>query len=137
MRKRAGVIVTNSDEILLIERVKNGDHYWVIPGGGIEEGEEEKEAACRELQEELSIDVEREQLNPFCHITMNDKDEVYYQIEIERQEFEICGEEKERSNELNIYNPVWIKIEQALKIDLRPEEIKSEIRSAYRGKSIL
>ena len=57
MRRRAGVIVWSGDEILLIQRIKGDRQYWVIPGGGIDEGETSLEAACRELREELELKI--------------------------------------------------------------------------------
>jgi len=51
-----GVICFRGDEVLLIQRGKaprKGD--WSIPGGRIEAGEREQEAALRELMEETAI----------------------------------------------------------------------------------
>jgi 8-oxo-dGTP diphosphatase len=51
-----GVICFRGEDVLLIQRGKaprKGD--WSIPGGRIEKGETEEEAAIRELMEETSI----------------------------------------------------------------------------------
>ena len=57
---RAGVILFNPEtkQILLIHRWKNGEEYFVIPGGGAESGETAVQAAQREIQEELATHVE-------------------------------------------------------------------------------
>ena len=39
-----------------------GHGYWVIPGGGIEDGESEEECVIREMKEETNLDVEIDQL---------------------------------------------------------------------------
>jgi 8-oxo-dGTP pyrophosphatase MutT (NUDIX family) len=51
------LIIVQNDEILLIDRRRNGRSYYVIPGGGVEAGESLAQAAIREAQEELSLDV--------------------------------------------------------------------------------
>lgn len=56
--KRAArtVIVDNEDRIVILD-VNNGD-YYKIPGGGVEEGETDEEAAKREALEESGCEVE-------------------------------------------------------------------------------
>ena len=62
MRNRAGGMLIEDGKILLMHRIKNVDgetrEYYVVPGGGIEEGETLEEATKRELKEEMGIDVE-------------------------------------------------------------------------------
>lgn len=65
MRLRVTLIIVDNDEILLIDRQRNGRSYYVIPGGGVEPGESLAQAARREAQEELSLDVE---LGPLLYI---------------------------------------------------------------------
>ena len=127
MRRRAGVIVWSGDEVLLIQRIKGDRQYWVIPGGGIDEDETSLEAACRELREELELVVQQDQLRLICQITSQGNDETYYQIEIEKKEFVIHGEEKERSNEKNVYIPTWIRKDELQELDLKPEEMKMKL----------
>jgi 8-oxo-dGTP diphosphatase len=58
MRLRVTLIIVRDEEILLIDRQRNGRSYYVIPGGGVEPGESLAQAAIREAQEELSLDIE-------------------------------------------------------------------------------
>ncbi len=53
-----GAIILN-DQILLIKHshYKDGMEYWVLPGGGREEGETEEECVKREIKEETNLDV--------------------------------------------------------------------------------
>jgi len=51
-----GIVCFRGDEILLIKRGKPPrEGEWSIPGGRIDDGEEEAEAALRELSEETSV----------------------------------------------------------------------------------
>ncbi len=56
-RIRATAVVVDNHKLLMIHRFKNGEEYWVLPGGGVEEGETPEEAVLRELKEETSIDA--------------------------------------------------------------------------------
>ena len=61
MRETARGLLVINDGVLLIHRIKqkNGvkQEYYVIPGGGIEEGESYEDTVKRELKEELGIDI--------------------------------------------------------------------------------
>ena len=58
MRERVGAVVIDKDKIILLKREKDDRTYWVFPGGGVDEGENRKEALVRECKEELGLDVE-------------------------------------------------------------------------------
>lgn len=60
--KAAGIII--EDKKLLFTRAKDME-FFIDPGGKIEEGETAKQALVRELKEELSIDVDEADLEPF------------------------------------------------------------------------
>ena len=49
------LLITPNDDLLTIGRVRPGrDAYWVLPGGGVEAGEDLETALARELREELA-----------------------------------------------------------------------------------
>lgn len=60
-RDRGSVIIPVNGGIALIHRIKGEgaekQDYYVIPGGGIEDGETIQEASIREAKEELGLDV--------------------------------------------------------------------------------
>lgn len=56
--------IIQADHMLLIKHREPGmwRDYWVIPGGGREDGESEQECVRREMKEETHLDVRVEQL---------------------------------------------------------------------------
>ena len=62
MKQSAGIIVKVNDKCLVCKRTAeiNEPPKWAIPMGGIEEGEEPKDAAYREFYEEMGVPVEQD-----------------------------------------------------------------------------
>ena len=55
IRIRVAGVYTRGDEILLVNHVKDGRSYWLLPGGGLEFGESFAQGLERELTEECGI----------------------------------------------------------------------------------
>jgi len=66
IRIRVAVCIVDGERILLVRHLKNGRHYWLVPGGGVEYGETLAGAAIRELREETGYDVEPGRLLLVC-----------------------------------------------------------------------
>ena len=98
---RAGVIVYNPffDKILLIHRWKNGQEYFVIPGGTIELGEGPLETALREMKEEVNLNFSADQLYTAFSLNNQGKEEYYFYTSLSTAETPLMqGEELERSS---------------------------------------
>lgn len=54
--RAACVAVDGEGRVLLVQHRKGGLDYWLLPGGGVEEGETMVEAARRELFEETGLE---------------------------------------------------------------------------------
>ena len=62
MPQRAVGVIIKENKILLMRRMKNGQEYYVFPGGGVKEGESTETAIIREIKEELSLDAKIDKL---------------------------------------------------------------------------
>ena len=57
MKIRVRSVIIKDNKVLLIKRTKKDSVYWVIPGGGVEKNETNKEALMRECREELGVKI--------------------------------------------------------------------------------
>jgi 8-oxo-dGTP pyrophosphatase MutT (NUDIX family) len=108
-------VVTATGRVALIERRRQGLHYWAVPGGGIEPGESPEEAARREVHEELGLDVvlDRE--------VDRQGSQVFYVARVETERaLRLGGPEVQRNSADNSYEPVWVPRELAASLWLRP-----------------
>jgi 8-oxo-dGTP pyrophosphatase MutT (NUDIX family) len=56
MKRKAKILfVSPSNKVLLGQRTSKGETFWWLPGGSVEEGETDFEAAVRELGEEMKL----------------------------------------------------------------------------------
>ena len=125
---RAGVILFNpqTKQILLIHRWKNGEEYFVIPGGGAESGETAVQSAQREIREELGWSLSEKQLQPAFTFRNSQRLEIYFRATISHTSAPmIQGEEALRSHTQNIYQPEWLDIEAICGLNLRPSGPKN------------
>ncbi len=126
MRHRAAVFVINKDTVLLFYRLKNGEEYYSVPGGGVESDETSEQAAVRELKEETSLDITLgEKIGEF----EADNNHQYFYIAKSWSGIPAFGgEELERQSPANVYRLEWVPIEKINDIDLRDEARKILLR---------
>ena len=116
MRTRAGIVLIQDNKVALIERHRAGLHYFVFPGGGVDEGELPEQAAVREAMEELGIQVAIQQ--KVAEVQLGKKSrQVYFLVEQIGGEFGTgTGEEFTDSDpdhpQQGIYVPIWMPIDE-------------------------
>ena len=101
-----------NDDVLLIERHRKENneilHYFTIPGGGVEEGEDYVTAAIRETEEETGVKTKL-----IKYLTNEDYGTgicYWHYLEYLSGTPQLGGEELERNNSDNHYKVVLVNI---------------------------
>lgn len=123
MRNRSGIILIENNKLALIERQRNGLHYFAFPGGGIDEGESPEQAAVREAEEELGVVVEVQQ--KAAEVFINGNTQHYFLVGRISGDFGTgTGEEYGEYNPVHgTYLPLWISMETVLRKNVLPREL--------------
>jgi 8-oxo-dGTP diphosphatase len=141
IRKKAAVervraIIIDSGRILLINRVKKDQSYWVMPGGQVEPKEDREQAVKRECIEELGSMVRVRTL--FAQRTSSEPG-----TEGQQEFFYLCDmvggkvgtgqgpEFQPKTSYKGEYRINWIDLKNLPDIDLKPQEIKDKIIKEY------
>ena len=118
-------IVIKDGKIALIERWKNGAHFFVLPGGRLEPNESAEQCVIREIKEELNITIRPQKL-------------VYDLVDYRRQGI-FCAEwlsgevsktdaEEYRDDRVGgDYEPVLVSLDEIKKVNLLPAELKEQL----------
>jgi 8-oxo-dGTP pyrophosphatase MutT (NUDIX family) len=135
MRKRAGIILIHEGKLALMERHRQGRHYFAFPGGGVDEGETDEQAAIREAEEELGIKVEIVQ-KAATILREGRRDQVYFLVRwVDGKYGTGTGEEFDEVDEFNgTYNPVWMPMDDVLTQNVVPSGLAElTVRSYKKG----
>ena len=128
MRNSARGIIIKDGKVLVMfrRRIENNEkrEYYVVPGGGIEEGETPELAVVRELKEEMCVDSKI--LGYLGKGETKSGYAYYYACEIpDSQTPHLGGEELEKLSDANYYEPMFIEIKKIENLDLVGKEFIS------------
>lgn len=133
MKARAAVILIQNDKIALIERHRQGLHYFVFPGGKIEANETPAAAAGREAEEELGLKVKLVSL--VAEVWYLGSPQYYFLVEAIGGQFgHGFGSEMNSTLESikGTYHPLWLDVAALESYPLRPKLLSGFIQQATR-----
>jgi ADP-ribose pyrophosphatase YjhB (NUDIX family) len=125
MKQRAAAIIIVDEKILLMRRIRNGEQYFAVPGGTIEEGETPEVAAVREISEETCLDVTLDNL--LFEFDGIGGHEYFFAVKNISGEAKLGGPELEHNSKDNFYELAWIPVKELNETRLLPLEIKNVI----------
>ncbi|MED2037490.1 NUDIX domain-containing protein [Bacillus wiedmannii] len=129
IRNRGGAIIVQEGEIALIKRIREGETYYVFPGGGIEEGETAEEATKREIYEELGVHIKVEHLIAKVEYKGT---EYYFNAHIVGGVFGSGKAEEFEMKDRGSYIPLWLPIHELEKVNIKPYEVVGSICNHYK-----
>lgn len=125
--RRVRAVIIESDRVLVLERNRNNEHYYVFPGGGVEKGESDKEALKREMMEETSIEIEVGK-KIYTDNYLNNEIDFYLCTIVSGEVAKGSGPEYTGNDKYeNTIEPKWINLTELNNIDLRPVELRDKI----------
>lgn len=112
MRISARAVIIQEGKVLTMFRrkVKDGitKEYYVIPGGGQDEGESLEQTVVRELKEEMNVDIKI--LGYLGKEVWNESTSNYFHCEIVNGTPHLGGEELDRMSQDNYYEPTFVEL---------------------------
>ena len=131
MQKRVRAIIFLDGKLVTLKRVKKDETYWVFPGGGVEDGESLEEALKREIMEELSLEIEVQDLVFEYHFKTDhqDDDEFFYNCRITGGKLgKGSGPEYQPDSHYHgTHEIALLSIQKIKELDLRPKEMKERL----------
>ena len=121
-----GIVITDN-KLLLVKRVREGQEFYVFPGGHIDSGETPRDAVVREVREETNVETAPiRMLYKYLH---KGKLESFYTCAYKSGTVSTTdAEEYTGANPTGgTYEPVSLPIDEIEKIDLRPTAIRDQL----------
>lgn len=132
MKARAAVIIIQDDKIALIERRRSGRHYFVFPGGKIDQKETPPVAAVREAREELGLEVKISRM--VAEVWYKSAPQ-YYFLAVPISGHFGRGAGSEMSNlpdsDKGSYLPIWMRVDKLLQQPVLPKLMAEFVLKSY------
>lgn len=132
MRIRSAAILIQNNSIALMERHRDGLHYFTFPGGGVDEGETPEQAVVREVQEELGVNVRVLQL--VAEVWFRGNQQFFFLVEWVGGEFGSgSGEEYASDHDpaRGTYEPIWMPLEEVTVKNVLPQPVAALVAKSH------
>jgi ADP-ribose pyrophosphatase YjhB (NUDIX family) len=124
----------HDDKILVVKRSNYGEAYIIMPGGGIDSGEDILDAAVRETMEECSVRVHALEVAKVFPAANGESEQHLVRCEYVSgtPHLDPSSEEYQRTDDgQNTYEPVWMPFSEWLESPLVRSEWKQAVEAIY------
>lgn len=119
------LVTDERGEVALLRRRVLGLTYWEVPGGHVEPGETLRQAAVREIQEELGLDLAGDAvLRGAGSVRIH---HLYLAEVAGRPELRMSGPEVERGRTGNRYQPQWVARDRLRRLLVWPLDVRRAV----------
>jgi len=136
MSKAARAIIIENEQILVMQRDKNGLQYFTLVGGGVKAGEALEDAVIREVKEETGLDVTSTRLVYIEELPEPYQEQYTYICEVAPHgdvKIQDTSEEAYMNKiGLNMHTPAWINLKVFEKIQFRSIQLQDAIIKAIK-----
>lgn len=130
IKNRAVLVFIKEGKILLMYRFKNGEEYYVFPGGGVEDNETIEQAAIREAKEETGLTVTLKK--KLWEYENGGRTDNFYLVDTFTGDLKVGGPEETRQSESNVYHLEWVPLDKVEALNLFPETIKNHVLKDFK-----
>lgn len=132
IRNSAKALIIKDGKMLAIKIKDENEEWYIMPGGGQEAEELLSSAVCREVAEELGIDVEAKEL---VFVIEGVHGERFHRVDLVFL-CEYIGEIKNAilHRDTNQVGYDWLEIKSLNQLPLYPSKLRRQIMNLYEGK---
>jgi 8-oxo-dGTP diphosphatase len=113
---RAQCLVVRENRILMVKHRQDGEEWWCLPGGGIEQGELPDVAAVRELREECCVEGRLLKLTSMVNYGEGDHHYTYH-VEIGDQEPALGDDPDKEEGKKILAGIAWLSLDDLAERD--------------------
>lgn len=122
----ARAIIIKNNQLVVMEREKNGIKFCAFPGGHLESGETPEQCVAREVEEEMGIIVEP--IRMLYTYLFQGKWQAFYLCKwISGSVHVTNAEEYQSDRQGGYYNPTTISLSEMQKKNVVPPEIRNQL----------
>ena len=125
MRVRAGILLIDNNAIAVIKRVQTSKTFYVLPGSGVEEDENTRQAAIRTAKEELGLNIEIKRLLAVVEISKRGGHwlQIYYLVEKIGGEFGKGPSGSSKPQAFGSYEAIWLPLDELTHHNVYPKPL--------------
>jgi|GEM_PF-84438 MFS transporter, DHA1 family, tetracycline resistance protein len=126
---RATAVIIKNNKVLLIHRFRDGNEYFVLPGGSVENKESTEVAVVREVKEETNLEVKINKKIGDYFDEFEKRKHCLYKVTVLAGELRLSGPELLRDNDKNKYVLEWCGLEHLNDLLIYPKSVKEALKN--------